>query len=142
MNILKTGLMVVVAVMSLAQTSNAKAEGMNLYRYYEEESQMNVSWLWAGNKEVWVGKYVGKDHRLVTVDFQGAHVGFYTASNLQSVGARIDETRYYSNTGYVYAKVVLDSSTFNGVGRSFRATVNYSVSVYDGTSATNARSSY
>ena len=147
MKILKTGLMVVVAVLSLAQTSIAQAEGMNLLRYSEEEKHIFIGKQWEGRKEVWVGKYVGKNHRLVTVDFQGATITLREQRAFGIVGARITETRYYSNTGYVYAKFALDGNTDFRSGEwsqtwYFWADVNYSISVYDGTSATNAKNSY
>ena len=147
MNILKTGLMMVVAVLTLAQTSNAQAEGMNMYRHYEVEKHIMIGKDWQGRKEVWVGQFVGKNHRLVTVDFQGATITLREQRAFGIVGARITETRYYSNTGYVYAKFVLDGNTDYRSGSysktwHFWADVNYSISVYDGTSATNAKSSY
>lgn len=147
MNILKRVLVVVVAVLSLAQTSNAQQEGMNLVRHYDEEKHIFIGQEWKGRKEVWVGKFVGKNHRLVTVAFQGAKITLPEQSSMGIVGARITETRYYSNTGYVYAKFALDGNTDYRSGAwsdtwYFWSDINYSISVYDGTSATNARNSY
>lgn len=147
MNILKSALVVVIALLTLAQTSSAKAENMNMVSHHNVEKHIFIGQEWNGQKEVWVGKFVGKDHRLVTVDFQGAKITLLEQRRMGVVGARITETRYYSNTGYVYAKFVLDGNTdFRSGAWSktwyFWADINYSISVYDGTSANNARNSY
>lgn len=145
MNILKSTVMVVVALLTLGQMSDAKAEGMDLVGHYELERKVAVSWTWGNQRVIWVGKNVGKDHSLVTVNFQGAKVSLlegYRGLYLGSVGARITETRYYSNTGYVYAKIVVNARTYSDKAQTFIADVNYSINVYDDTSARNARSNY
>lgn len=141
MNILKSALVVLVALLTMVQTSSVNAEGMDLVRHFDVEKEMRITFDWNGHREVWIGHNIGKGHRLAVVDFQGAKIS-NTKFSFGVVGARVIDTRYYADSGYVYAKFALDGDTRRSDGLSFDVVFNYNVTVYDGTHAGNARSTY
>ena len=142
MNIFKSTFLVVIAVLSLVQTSSAKAKDMDILRHLNVEKSVVVSYDWNGHKDVWVGHYVGKGRRLVVVNFQGAKISTSYSYDMGVVGARVVDTRYYGDTGYVYTKIALDGDTDKRAGLGFHATFNYSITVYEGTLANNAKSTF
>lgn len=138
MSILKTVLVMVVTVMSLAQASSVQAEGMDMVKRYDLTRTFVVDALWHGHKKVWIGQYIGKNHSLVTADFQGVTIGQPSKVREQS-GARLIETRYYADTGYVYTQIILDSNTGSIIQTGYHATVSITLTAFEGTSVNNAR---